>query len=197
MDCELVRAGFPGQPVNTITAVAFVIAGALLMARRGTGPAIYGVSLAAIGITSFLLHGIGLDGSIESVAVMALTLWVATWIARGATRSAFWMWIGVTLLLGMLALLVPDARHVVTAAVAAMAAVLLVRLRNPNVYLGLALAGVAVGVYLLTRTGGPWCDPASLLQGHGFWHLLMAVALWVIGDALATKEQRFLPQGTK
>ena len=31
--------------------------------------------------------------------------------------------------------------------------------------------------WLLGRTGGPWCRPASLLQAHSAWHLLAAIAL--------------------
>ena len=32
----------------------------------------------------------------------------------------------------------------------------------------------AFGIWLPSRTGGPWCDPDSLLQGHAAWHLLDA-----------------------
>jgi hypothetical protein len=42
--------------------------------------------------------------------------------------------------------------------------------------LGVAALGGAVAVYLLTRTGAPLCRPSSLLQGHGAWHVLTAVA---------------------
>jgi hypothetical protein len=46
----------------------------------------------------------------------------------------------------------------------------------------LALAALLTGaaVNLAGRTGGPLCDPDSLLQGHAAWHLLTAgaVAVW-------------------
>jgi len=47
--------------------------------------------------------------------------------------------------------------------------------------LGLALAFVAFAaafaVWLPSRTGGPLCDPLSLVQGHAVWHLLNAVSV--------------------
>jgi len=36
---------------------------------------------------------------------------------------------------------------------------------------------LAFGTWLPSRTGGAWCDPDSLLQGHAVWHLLCAVAV--------------------
>ena len=35
----------------------------------------------------------------------------------------------------------------------------------------------AFGVWLPSRTGGAWCDPDSLVQGHAVWHLLCAVSV--------------------
>jgi hypothetical protein len=45
----------------------------------------------------------------------------------------------------------------------------------------LALGGV---VGTLSRTGGPFCDPDSLWQGHGFWHLAAAASLAIWGLAI-------------
>lgn len=35
----------------------------------------------------------------------------------------------------------------------------------------------AFGIWLPSRTGGPLCDPHSLVQGHAIWHLLNAMAM--------------------
>ncbi len=35
----------------------------------------------------------------------------------------------------------------------------------------------ALAIWLPSRTGGPLCDPHSLVQGHAIWHLLNAVAM--------------------
>ncbi|MFZ0493654.1 MAG: hypothetical protein WAM81_10720 [Acidimicrobiia bacterium] len=188
MDCELIRADFPAQPVDALTALAFVVTGALLATRRrGTGPVVYGLSLVAVGTTSFLLHGMGLDGAVESVAVVSLASWVVLWATLGATSRTVWTWAGVTAGLGTLLSIAPDSRHVVTAIVAGVAVVLLVRLRSRKLWAALGLTAGAVVVYALSRTGGPWCVPSSPLQGHGLWHLMMAAVLWMVGDDLATR----------
>ena len=50
--------------------------------------------------------------------------------------------------------------------------------RRRNAYRA-ALAATAAGAicWWAGRTGSPWCDPDSLLQGHAGWHLLTAAAL--------------------
>jgi hypothetical protein len=45
----------------------------------------------------------------------------------------------------------------------------------------LALGGI---VGTLSRTGGPLCNPDSLWQGHGFWHLAAATSLAIWGLAI-------------
>jgi len=188
VDCELIRADFPAQPVDALTALAFVTAGVLLAARRrGTGPVVYGLLLAAVGTASFLMHGVVLNGAVESIAVISLALWVVLWVTLGATRRTLWTWVGVTAGLGTLLSIAPDSRHVVTAIVTGVAVVLLVRLRSRRLWAALGLAGGAVTVYALSRIGGPWCVPSSPLQGHGLWHLMMAVVLWMVGGDLATR----------
>jgi hypothetical protein len=49
-----------------------------------------------------------------------------------------------------------------------------------------AVAVLAVGglVGTLSRTGWPLCDPDSIWQGHGFWHLAAAAALAIWGLAI-------------
>lgn len=39
---------------------------------------------------------------------------------------------------------------------------------------------LAFAVWIPSRTGGPWCDPNSLLQGHAVWHLLSACSVWML-----------------
>jgi hypothetical protein len=47
-----------------------------------------------------------------------------------------------------------------------------------------ATLGAGLVAYLLGRTGSALCRPDSLLQLHGLWHVLMAVALAAGGGAL-------------
>ena len=188
MDCELIRTGFPAQPADTLTALAFVVAGAhLATRRRGTGPVVYGLLLAAVGATSFMMHGVGLDGLVESIAVISLALWIALWAGPGPTRSAVRVCAGATVAAGMLVWLAPDARHIATGVALGAGVLLLIRLRSSQLWIAFGVAAGAAAVYLLSRAGGPWCVPSSPLQGHGLWHLMMATALWLVGDALAAR----------
>jgi hypothetical protein len=41
---------------------------------------------------------------------------------------------------------------------------------------GVAAFAVAYAIWLPSRTGGPLCDPDSLIQGHAIWHLLCAAS---------------------
>jgi hypothetical protein len=51
----------------------------------------------------------------------------------------------------------------------------------------LAVFLVAFAIWLPSHTGGPLCDPDSLLQGHAIWHLLSAVAVWLLYQQARTQ----------
>ncbi len=39
---------------------------------------------------------------------------------------------------------------------------------------------VASTVWRFGRDGHPWCDPTSVFQWHGLWHVLCAVAAYLL-----------------
>lgn len=129
-DCEALRDGWLGQPANTVSSLAYVVAGAYVL-RRG-GPRAPALALASVGVGSVLYHGpmppgaeLVHDGSIVALgAVILLTGW-----------------------------------------------------RRPLRWPPVAALGAAIVVNLLTRTDAPLCRPDSLLQGHGAWHVLTAIAV--------------------
>jgi len=138
-DCETVADSLLGQPVNSLTALGFVIVGLVLLVR--TGRRWVAVGAIGTGIGSFLFHGPMPPG------------------AQTAHDLSLWFLVFVALLA-----IVTD-------------------LRNGRDWRGLLgpvtlLAGVAV-LGRLGATGAPLCDPGSVLQPHGLWHLGAATAvLW-------------------
>ena len=52
----------------------------------------------------------------------------------------------------------------------------------------LALA-TAYAVWQLGRAGRPTCDPTALLQWHGVWHVLCAVAAYLLFRHYAAEER--------
>jgi hypothetical protein len=145
-DCERIRSGPVSQPVNTVTSLAYVVAGAWA-ARRGHRW--LGVALAVNGIGSVAYHGPGgpvakvlHDGGIVAAALAG----AGEAMAAGPPRRV-------------------DGRRLV---------------------LGSALLGAGVLVHTRSRTGGPWCRPDSLLQGHGLWHVLSAAGVAVLADAASS-----------
>ena len=57
------------------------------------------------------------------------------------------------------------------------------RLSQPRTYLrwgGGAVAAMALAFVIWNLAQGPWCDPTSWLQGHAAWHLLCAVAAYLL-----------------
>jgi hypothetical protein len=79
-DCEALRDGWLAQPVNTLSSVAYVVAGAYVL-RRG-GPRASALALAAVGVGSVLYHGpmppgaeLVHDGSILVLAATVPLAW--------------------------------------------------------------------------------------------------------------------------
>jgi hypothetical protein len=79
-DCEALRDGWLGQPVNTLSSLAYVVAGAYVLWRGG--PRVPALALAAVGVGSVLYHGpmtsgagLAHDGSIVVFAATIPLAW--------------------------------------------------------------------------------------------------------------------------
>jgi hypothetical protein len=79
-DCEALHEGWLGQPVNTLSSVAYVVAGAYVLRR--SGPRLPAVALAAVGAGSVLYHGpmtpgagLAHDGSMVALAATVPIAW--------------------------------------------------------------------------------------------------------------------------
>ncbi|NIA25104.1 MAG: hypothetical protein GWP04_05995 [Gammaproteobacteria bacterium] len=129
--------------------------------------------------------------------MIATASWLAVWTSSRPDARAVWIWLVTVAAASLVVGVVPAARHTLTAL--AVAAFALGALRNPRLRqdrrmrAALGIFSVALIVYALTGTGGPWCDPASPIQGHGLWHLMAASALGLVGEATGASEKGTLP----
>ena len=89
-DCEALHGGWLGQPVNCLSSVAYVGAGAYVLRRAGPGATPVAVALGAVGLGSVLYHGpmsAGAetihDGSIVALAAtIVVTAVKRRWLPR-------------------------------------------------------------------------------------------------------------------
>jgi hypothetical protein len=85
-DCETLRAGLLGQPVNSLSSLAYVAAGAYVL-RRG-GPAAPAWALGAVGVGSLLYHG-PMPAGAEAVHDGAIVALLAAACAVAWRRRSF------------------------------------------------------------------------------------------------------------
>ena len=183
-DCERILESWWGQPVNTVTSAAFVVAAALVWWRRHDMPT--ALFLAAIGAGSIAFHGpMPVWAEFLHDASIVLTLAWILLVETGRERS--WpLAFAVGLAVSVKPVVADPAQALL--AVAAIGVVLVVSRRRPRRLpaVGILAAGALVGT--LSRTGGPLCDPDSIWQGHGFWHVAAAAALTLWG--MSTRDSR-------
>lgn len=208
-DCERIVDGWLDQPVNALTSLAFIIAGLVVVmrhrGRRDTMPGATGtlggvMILTGIGSTAFhawsgrvatWLH----DASLTSLLVLIVAIEISRRIRLGPFHTPWWvigaasatvaLWpttgpglaVGLALAAAGLATAPPHWSRPSSPAAAEPGRV------GQLILPGGALAIGAV-VFLSSRTGGPLCRPDSLIQGHGLWHILAALGLWLYATRL-------------
>lgn len=135
-DCERVRPGPLGQPVNTVTSAAYLVGAAWLARQPSPRRLLWAATLTWVGVGSIGYHGPGTPGGKR--------LHDSSLVALGVVGASGWRR--------------PN------------------RLRLPAA----AITAVAVAIHASTRTGCRACDPDSLVQGHGVWHVLSALAATLV-----------------
>lgn len=199
-DCERIRDGLISQPANAASSLAYVGAGAALIARGARAPkgrrawlVAFGAATAANGIGGVGYHGPGGAASRwlhDSALLATLGLMAFADVEHLAGDTAWRRSALAAVAGGGLLAIAPDAstaaQVVLGAAVVASEGASYVARRGtasrselrrrfgPLVVVGAA----AVAVYTASRTGGPLCRPDSLVQGHAAWHVLTAFLLW-------------------
>ena len=180
-DCELIRDGLFGQPVNSITCVAFLVGGGVLLAR----PRLrwVGLALIATGIGSFLFHGPMPPGS-EWAHDVTLA-WLIAVIAGLGERWERWTSWPALVGIGVLIAIAPVIADPMAVAFTVAAVYFVLRRDHSFRTLApLALIATTAIVGRLGATGNLLCDPESLLQMHGIWHVGAAVGVtwWALNS---------------
>lgn len=201
-DCERLGSGFLAQPVNALTSLAYCVIGVavIVLSARWTRwwprSVIYGLCLIGTGLGSVLFHGPQPAGSrfLHDIPIVLALLLMALHdldLVSSRFRRVPLAFVVITVLVGAAAALVPDLAAIATVVIGLAVVVLEVivyrrglrpssRTRQGRL-LGaiVAISAVAGAAYVLGRTDGPACDPESLLQPHGAWHVISAMAFGV------------------
>jgi hypothetical protein len=141
-DCEAFTSALLGQPVNTLTCVAFLVGGVVIWRRSERR--MVAIGMVATGVGSMLFHG---PNPPYAQLAHDITLWflvgvVIVSIGFDLTRGGSWRGLlGPALLLGTVAIM-----------------------------------------GRLGATGNPLCNPESIWQPHGLWHIGAATAVtwWAV-----------------
>ena len=179
-DCESIGVGLLRQPVNSLTTLAFAVAGIVVMTRRPERRWV-GIALIATGIGSFLFHG-PMPGGSEWAHDVTLS-WLLLVVAADRSRWERWSRIPGLLTIGVFFGLLPAAADPVAVALTVVAMISVLRAdRSAGTWAAVVLLAAGGGIGRLGATDWPWCDPDSMLQPHGLWHLAAAaaVAVWAL-----------------
>lgn len=215
--CEAARDGLVKQPANTLSNLGFVIAGlaaAFYLDRHWSQTAHprmlapLPVLIVLLGPGSMAMHatqssfGGRLDvGSMYLVAGFAAAYGLTRLLGRGLVTLAtlFVVLVVAAEILGasdVPAPLVDTAGNLAFAVLLLIAvlveAVIQRRLSHPRSWRSALVAvgamGVAFVIWSLSHSGGPLCDPDSLVQGHAVWHLLCAVSAYALFRFYASEQ---------
>jgi hypothetical protein len=175
VDCERIRPEWLGQPVNSLTSLIFVAAGAIIASRRPER-AWVGVAMAATGVGSFLFHGPMPTGS--QLAHDVSLAWLLATVPAVGTRWDRWVILPGLAVLGAFLAVAPSLADPLFIALTALVLAVLVRRDRSFTTIGpLALLVISAIVGRLGATGWPLCNADSTIQPHGLWHLGAAVAV--------------------
>ena len=179
-DCEVIGAGFLGQPINALTTLGFVAAGIIVLVRRRDMRWI-GIGLIATGTGSFLFHGPMPPGN-EWAHDMTLT-WLVTMVAGWGTRWERFSRLPALGVISVLFAVFPVIADPFAVVMTLVAVITILRRDHSAATTAPLLLLAAVAVFgRLGATGGPLCEPSSLFQPHAVWHLgaATAVAWWAL-----------------
>ena len=212
-DCEDVGDGWLAQPVNALSSLLFSVVGVAIWVwatrvegRERTFRLVFGATLVATGIGSFLFHGPQSAGShfLHDITFLAALLTVGIGnigAGLGWTERSTWMVTAAAVLAaGVVLLIVPEATNVLMVAsmvVIAAGEVVIHRSGGGDgrwYAITAVLVVIGLAFFLLGRTGSVVCEPDSPYQAHAAWHAVIGAALGAY--AVATAPARLRAQTT-
>jgi hypothetical protein len=193
-DCEQLGDGLLAQPVNALTSIAYAVIGVFIVVltrrlggRRGES-ILFGLLLVGVGVGSVLFHGPQPTGSkalhdlpILLAGLLMLLHDVSVLRPTDRTLVRFAVVAPVVTVAGLVAPgIVSPLAGLVLASVAVLEVVIFRTRRRPvprpteRRLLVAMVTLVALGgaSWVLGRSGAPLCDPDTVAQPHGLWHLL-------------------------
>ncbi len=202
-DCEELGGGLLAQPTNAISSLSYVVVGGAIAWsvrrswRANTGSLAYAACVAAIGVGSVAFHGPQTSGSqiMHDLPILITALFILNHdlvLLRPVARGELATFVGASAVATIVAVLVqasvPPLTGVVLGGVAIAEWLIYRRRLRPidsgrqrRLYLTIVVvAAVAGASWLLGRSNSPACQPGSVLQVHGLWHVISAglFALW-------------------
>ena len=193
-DCELVRDGAIAQLTNTWTSLAYVVAGALVIARRGAWrlertALVFGALVIAVGIGSVAFHASAdsfehwlHDTSIVGALAFVAGHEVGQLLRRSPGTIATATAMGSFVVVGGLLVALPDATNLAVTVLVVFATVAYAIVRGRGARRPtwrdvpfVVVAALAAASFLLGRTGSPTCAAGSRFQFHGLWHVATAL----------------------
>ena len=215
--CEAARSGWVKQPANTLSNLGFVVAG-LAVARHAGRTALGGTATAyaclvvVLGPASAAMHATqsAAGGHLDLLSMYLVASFAAGYAlmrlrGRGPRllAGAFLVFVATCELVGTISDDVPVVRYSGNLAFAALlltAIVVEVLLWRRAAAAGgprtdlrwgaAALATLLAAFAIWNLTKAAWCDPDSLVQGHAAWHLLGAVAAYLLFRLWASERSR-------
>jgi hypothetical protein len=188
VDCERMAGGLLTQPANSVSSLAFVVAGVWILVRarhhnRNRDAIAIGLAAVAVGVGSVAFHAVSSSTAhwLHDATLLFLLGLVAVrhvgLRALSLSRAAP----AVCIVAGAVVLGFRDSTTLVAIAlvICVAASELAATWRNRARLIPPSLATmVAFGLFAswLGRDGSPLCRPDSVLQLHAVWHLVMAAA---------------------